>query len=147
MQSFIDTQGRTWSMTLNLGSAMKIRDRLGIDLLQPELGDPPLLTRLGTDEILLGEVVCILLESQFEVHKVTADDVYTAFDGKTLQAAQEAFYQEMIHFFRQSGRTDRANAIEKQRRMIVAGIKAVEARLNLIDETTQVEAILNQTNE
>ncbi|MDD3585818.1 MAG: hypothetical protein PHQ75_01435 [Thermoguttaceae bacterium] len=143
MKTFVDTQGRTWSITLNLGAAMKIRDRLGVDLLQPELGDPPLLTRLGTDELLLGEVICNLLESQFDVHKVTAEDIYNAFDGKTLQDAQEAFYQEMIHFFRQSGRTDRAQAIEKQRKMIEAGIKAVETRLNQLDETTQVEAILN----
>lgn len=144
MKSFIDAQGRNWSITLNLGAAMKIRDRLGVDLLQPELGDPPLLTRLGTDELLLGEVVCVLLESQFEVHNVTAEDVYKAFDGKTLQDAQEAFYQEMIHFFRQSGRTDRAQAIEKQRKMIAAGIKAVESRLSLINETTHVETLLNR---
>ncbi len=144
MKTFIDTQGRTWSITITIGTAMKLRDRLGIDLLQPEVGDPPLLTRLGTDELLLGEIICVLLESQFEVHKVTAEDVYLAFDGEMLQNAQEAFYQELIHFFRQSGRTDRAQAVEKQRKMIAAGIKAVEARLNQIDETTQVAVILNQ---
>jgi len=40
-------------------------------LLQPEAGDPPLLTRLGTDEMLLGEVLCAMLEGQFVTHKVT----------------------------------------------------------------------------
>lgn len=98
MKTFTDAAGRTWTITLNLGTAMKVKAKLDIDLLQPEAGDPPLLTRLGTDELLLGEVFCALLEGQFEAHKVTADDVRAAFDGQTLLAAQKAFYEEMIDF-------------------------------------------------
>ena len=73
MKTFTDTAGRTWTISLNLGTAMSVKDALGIDLLQPEAGDPPLLTRLGTDELLLGEVICCLLAGQFEAHKVMAE--------------------------------------------------------------------------
>ena len=75
MKTFMDAAGRTWSIALTLGTALHVKNKLAIDLLQPEAGEPPLLTRLGTDEMLLGEVLCALLESQFEAHKVTDADV------------------------------------------------------------------------
>ena len=74
MKTFTDAAGRTWTIALNVGTAVAVKDSLGVDLLQPEMpyaGDlpseasakegPPLLTRLGADELLLGEVLCGLL--------------------------------------------------------------------------------------
>jgi len=133
MKTFTDAAGRTWTISLNLGTAMAVKARLDIDLLQPEAGDPPLLTRLGTDEMLLGEVLCALLEGQFESHKVTADDVRAAFDGQTLLAAQKAFYEELIGFFQSRGRNDRAKAVAKQMAMIDAAVTAIETRIDGID--------------
>jgi hypothetical protein len=133
MKTFTDAAGRTWTLTLNLGTAMKVKAKLDIDLLQPEAGDPPLLTRLGTDEMLLGEVLCALIEGQFETHKVTADDVRAGFDGQTLLAAQKAFYEELIGFFQSRGRNDRAKAVAKQMAMIDAAVTAIETRIDGID--------------
>ena len=133
MKTFTDAAGRTWTLTLTLGTAMKVKAKLDIDLLQPEAGDPPLLTRLGTDEMLLGEVLCAMLEGQFETHKVTDDDVRAGFDGQTLLAAQKAFYEELIGFFRSRGRNDRAKAVAKQMAMIDAAVTAIETRIDGID--------------
>ena len=36
------------------------------------------------------------------------------FDGATLLAAQKAFYEELVDFFRSRGRADRARAVETQ---------------------------------
>ncbi|HOI56116.1 MAG TPA: hypothetical protein PLP01_12760 [Phycisphaerae bacterium] len=133
MKTFTDAAGRTWTISLNLGTAMAVKAKLDIDLLQPEAGDPPLLTRLGTDEMLLGEVLCAMLEGQFETHKVTADDVRVGFDGQTLLAAQKAFYEELIGFFQSRGRNDRAKAVAKQMAMIDAAVTAIETRIDGID--------------
>jgi len=133
MKTFTDAAGRTWTLTLNLGTAMAVKAKLDIDLLQPEAGDPPLLTRLGTDEMLLGEVLCAMLEGQFVTHKVTDDDVRNGFDGQTLLAAQKAFYEELIDFFRSRGRNDRAKAVAKQMAMIDAAVTAIETRIDGID--------------
>lgn len=132
MKTFKDALDRTWNISINLGTAKRLRDRLQIDLLQPELGDPPLLTRLGTDEILLGEVLCELLAGQFETNKTDADDVMAAFDGQTLLSAQEAFYEDLVDFFRGRGRTDRARAIAKQNEMIAAAIVRVDQKISEI---------------
>lgn len=133
MKTFTDAAGRTWTVSLNLGTAMAVKDKLGVDLLQPEAGDPPLLTRLGTDEMLLGEVLFALLAGQFETQKVTDADVRAGFDGATLLAAQKAFYEELVDFFRSRGRNDRARAVQTQERMIDAAVKAIETRIEGID--------------
>ena len=133
MKTFTDAAGRNWTLTLNLGTAMAVKGKLDIDLLQPEAGDPPLLTRLGTDEMLLGEVLCAMLEGQFVTHKVTDDDVRNSFDGQTLLGAQKAFYEELIDFFHSRGRNDRAKAVAKQMAMIEAAVTAVETRIDALD--------------
>jgi len=143
MKSFNDAAGRTWTITLTLGTAMAVKAKLGVDLLQPEVGDPPLLTRLGTDEMLLGEVLCAMLESQFEKNNVTDEDVRSAFDGQTLLAAQKAFYEEMIDFFRSRGRKDRAKAVAKQMAMIDAAIAAIETRIDGIDIDKTIAGVMS----
>jgi len=143
LKTFTDATGRTWSISVNLGTALKVKDALGVDLLQPEQGEPPLLTRLGTDELLLGQVVCCLLGDQFEVHKVTEADVRAGFDGQTLLAAQTAFYEELVGFFRSRGRTDRARAVETQARVITEAVKAIEARIEALDVDQAIRGALS----
>jgi len=121
---------------------MQVKDALGIDLLAPESGDPPLLTRLGTDELLLGEVICCLLAGQFEANKVTESDVRHAFDGATLLAAQRAFYEELVSFFRSRGRTDRAKAVEKQAKIIELATAAVAGKIDAIDLETEIAGVM-----
>lgn len=143
MKKFSDTAGREWAITLNLGTAMAVKDQLGVDLLQPEQGDPPLLTRLGTDEMLLGEVICCLMADQFESHNVSDADVRASFDGATLLAAQQAFYDELIDFFRLRGRTDRARAVETQAEMIGAAIRAATDQIDRIDVTQAIAGAMS----
>ena len=133
MKTFNDAAGRTWTIALTLGTAMHVKNKLAIDLLQPEAGEPPLLTRLGTDEMLLGEVLCALLESQFVVHNVTDADVRNAFYGKTLLAAQKAFYDELTVFFQSRGRMDRAKAVVAQAALIEKATAAVETKIDTTD--------------
>jgi len=143
MKTFNDAAGRTWTMALNLGTALAVKDKLGIDLLQPESGEPPLLTRLGTDEMLLGEVLCAMLESQFETHKVTAADVQRSFDGATLLSAQKAFYEELVDFFRSRGRMDRAKAVAAQATLIEKATAAIEGKIAAMDLDALVDGALS----
>ena len=133
MQVFKDNANRDWSLSLTIGTGMKVKDQLGVDLLQPEVGEPPLLTRLGTDEMLLAPVIAALLESQFELHKVDAEQIYQSFDGATFARAHEAFYKELIDFFLSRGRQDRATAVRKQMKMIQAGIEAASTKIDGIN--------------
>ena len=143
MKTFNDAAGRTWSIALTLGTALHVKNKLDIDLLQPEAGEPPLLTQLGTDEMLLGEVLCALLESQFDTHKVTDADVRMAFDGKTLLAAQQAFYEELTDFFQSRGRMDRAKAVAAQATLIEKATAAIESKIETMDLDRLVDGALS----
>jgi len=143
VKAFTDAAGRNWTISLNLGTAMAVKDALGVDLLQPEAGDPPLLTRLGTDEMLLGEVLCALLSDQFEAKKVTEGDVRSGFDGATLLSAQKAFYEELVDFFRSRGRADRARVVETQATMIDAAVKAIEEKIGGMDVQAVIDGAMS----
>lgn len=143
MHSFRDVADREWRLSLTLGSAKAVKDALGVDLLQPEQGDPPLLTRLGTDELLLAEVLCAMLTRQFEAAGITAEDVLISFDGRTILDAQTAFYGELMDFFRSRGRTERARAVAKQAEMIAAAVTAVEARIEALDVNATIDGLLS----
>ena len=122
-------QGPTGTDLASLTEMSNVKDVT----LNLEAGEADVTTRLGTDEMLLGEVLCAMLEGQFVTHKVTEDDVRNGFDGQTLLAAQKAFYEELIDFFRSRGRTDRAKAVAKQMAMIDAAVTAIETRIDGID--------------
>ena len=143
MKTFNDAAGRTWTIALNLGTAMAVKSKLGIDLLRPEDGDPPLLTQLGTDEMLLGEVLCALLESQLEKHNLTDAEVRMSFDGATLLAAQKAFYEELVDFFRSRGRTDRAKAVAAQMQLIDKATVAIEGKIDAMDLDQMIDGALS----
>lgn len=143
MKSFNDAAGRTWTIALNLGTALQVKSKLGIDLLQPESGEPPLLTRLGTDELLLGEVLCALLESQFQTHNVSDADVRRSFDGETLLSAQKAFYEELVDFFQQRGRPDRAKAVAAQAHLIEKATAAIQDKISAMDLDALIDGALS----
>ena len=133
MKTFNDKDGRVWELALTLDSAIRVKDALDIDLLQPEKGDPPLITRLGTDEMLLGAVICALLGDQFDSHGLSEHEVRKSFDGRTLMAAQTAFYEELVDFFQNRGRADRAGAIAKQAEIIHLATKQIAEKIDKID--------------
>ena len=132
MKTYRDKTGRIWTLAMTLGSAMAVKAALGVDLLVPEAGDPPLLARLSTDEALLGTVICELLRPQMEKEGVTVDDILNGFDGETLLLATEAFFAELADFFQSRGRTDRAAAVKKQALMIQKAVQVAEARVNAL---------------
>ncbi len=97
--------------------------------------------------MLLAQVIAALLESQFELHKVDAEQIYQSFDGPTFARAHEAFYKELIDFFQSRGRNDRATAVRKQMKMIEAGINAASMKIEGIDVDEGIEKAMSNLNE
>ncbi|MBN2377064.1 MAG: hypothetical protein JXD22_11725 [Sedimentisphaerales bacterium] len=113
----------------------------GINLLEPESGDPPVLTRLGTDEMMLCDVIYSLCKTQADVSGISDEDFGLRLGGDAILHAQEAFYEELIDFFRQRGRPDRAKAVEKQRRWIVLAVDKVTTVIEKLDLEAEVERV------
>lgn len=138
MEKFNDAKGNEWVIKINIGTAMQVRDRIGVDILQPEKGTPPLATELKSDTYLLPKILFVLLENQCEQRGLTDKDMYEYFSGTVLQGAENAFWKELTHFFSENGRMDRAKLINRIQAIEQASIKAF---INKAKDKTEDEMI------
>jgi hypothetical protein len=151
MKTFTDNAGRVWTLSLTLEAAKRVKSLLGVNLLELDRGDPPLLTRLGTDVILLCDVIFALVKPQADQQKVTDEQFGAALGGEAVLAAQTAFYEELVDFFRKAGRGDLAKITAAQKRMIdltvqkmETGADITEAKLRDRMEAVDLEAEVNK---
>ncbi len=142
MKTFTDTAGRTWTLALTIDAAKRVKSLLDVNLLELEAGDPPLLTRLGTDVILLCDVIFALVKPQADAAGVSDHEFAAALGGDVVLAAQTAFYEELVDFFRKLGRGDMAKAVDAQRRMIDLAVARIETRLDKLDLEAAIETCL-----
>jgi len=145
MKTFTDTAGRTWTIALTIDAAKRVKGLLDVNLLELESGDPPLLTRLGTDVILLCDVIFALIKPQADTAGVTDEQFGAALGGEAILAAQTALYEELVHFFRGLGRSDLAKAVEAQRRMIDMAVARIETRIDKLDLEAAIETTLGES--
>ena len=144
MKTFTDNAGRTWTLTLTIDAAKRVKSLLDVNLLELEAGDPPLLTKLGTDVILLCDAIFALVKPQADAAGVTDEQFAAAMGGDAILAAQTAFYEELVDFFRKLGRTDLAKAVDAQRRMINLAVARIETRIDRLDLEAAAESTLGE---
>lgn len=146
MKTFTDTAGRTWTLSLTIDAAKRVKGLLDVNLLELEAGDPPLLTKIGTDVILLCDVIFALVKPQADANGVTDEQFAAALGGETILAAQTALYEELVGFFRGLGRSDLAKAVDAQRRMIDLAVRKIETRIDKLDLEAAIETTLGESS-
>jgi hypothetical protein len=143
MKTFTDSASRVWTISITIDSVKRVRDLLSINLLEPEKGDPPLLTQIATDEILLCDIIYCLIKPQADSLGITDSQFGQSLGGDVILASQNAFYDELIDFFQKRGRADRAKAALTQQKMINLAIEAVTKNLNQIDLDRELAKIMS----
>lgn len=134
MHNFTDNEGRTWSIELNFGSIKRVKAALDIDLLEPAAGEGvPVLTRLGTDTILLVDTIFVLIQRQAEAQGIADEEWAAGMGGEPILEAQRAFYEELKAFFRSRGRPEVARAAERQQEAIELAIREAQGRIDRMD--------------
>jgi len=133
MKTFTDTEGRPWTIDLNITTVKRIRSRLNIDLMKISDGDPPLVTVLQQDVILLCDVIYVAIEPVATALGVKDEQFGAALGGKAILDASEAFWGALQDFFQSQGKQALANVIEKAQAMQAAGMRAVLTEVNKID--------------
>ncbi|OHB51763.1 MAG: hypothetical protein A2Y12_01375 [Planctomycetes bacterium GWF2_42_9] len=144
MKTFSDSASRQWTIQLTIDSAKRVRDLMGVNLLEPEAGEPPLITRLGTDEILLCDVLYCLIKPQADALNISSEQFGQALGGEVILAAQNAFYDELVDFFQKRGRTDRARAVATQQKMINLAVAHSEKRISSLDIDKKIQEIFGE---
>ncbi len=148
MHSFQDDQGFSWQIAINIHAIKRVKDVLSIDLLwidEPhdgKEGSEPLLTRLSIDLILLVDVIFVLVKPQADRHNITDEQFGARLGGKAFHAAFEAFWQELIDFFRQAAMTDRAAKAQKNLAFLRAATSQVTQAVEAMDVDETAASIL-----
>ncbi|HMQ16777.1 MAG TPA: hypothetical protein PKC49_12465 [Phycisphaerae bacterium] len=134
MKTFNDNAGRTWTLAVNVDAIKRVEGLIkGVNLANLTHGDPPLLTRLETDIVLLCDVIFALVKPQADQLGVSDEEFGKAMGGDAIIAAHDALWEELNGFFRQLRRTDTARAIEKQATLVKATVAAIEQRVETLD--------------
>ena len=97
MKPFTDSQGRTWSVVINVSAIKRVRDVLGVDLLDVANGD--LLSRLADDPCLLVDVLFVLSKPEADAKGITDEDFGRCMVGGVLDEASAALMKELLDFF------------------------------------------------
>lgn len=142
MKQFSDSAGRAWTISLTIDTVKRIRSLLGVNLLEIEAGNPPLLVRLGTDIILICDVIFAAIKPQADAAGVTDVQFGAALGGEFIKAARDAFEAELSDFFHKLGRRDIAMAVCKQEKMIDQFVTQITTRVENLDIETELGKIL-----
>ena len=105
MRTFKDNKGRTWEIALNVWQMKRLRDTLGIDLVNV-IGTSAdgsvkvdLIDRIANDPVLLVDILWVLCEGQAKAAGVTDDDFGSSLAGDSISDATRAFLDELVDFF------------------------------------------------
>ncbi len=145
MQSFTDSSGRDYSISLTLGAVKAVAAAAKVDLLDVYDSNPLVGSRSKPiDVIAVIDVVYLLCRKDCERHGVDDVQFSEAMGAAHMQAAVDAFYAEWTDFFRALNRPDSAKVIQKTRELLKVASMAAEARMDQIDLQGIVDKIIGK---
>lgn len=99
MHAFKDCKGRSWELSITVGSLARLKGSvLGLDLTELALKDMKGVFELMQDGPRFVHAIYILVRASEQ--GCSEEDFADGFDGDTLLAADEAFREELTGFFR-----------------------------------------------
>ena len=125
MKKFTLHDGTELQLSLTIGAIKKVKNAMGVDLTQPEAGDPPLIARMLDDDLLVAGIIEQL--TGLNPDDMTAEDVLAGID---------ALLAEWTDFFRLRGRTERVQIISRTRQEFARVMKEVEEKIMGLGETS-----------
>lgn len=142
MKTFTDTNGRTWSVALNIAAVKRVRDLAGVDLLAPagqaagadDAGET-VITRLAGDPVLLCDVVYAVCKPEADAADIRDEDFGRAMAGDAIDAATRALLEELADFF--PNRRDR----DRARRILTKMDALMDRAQDLLDAQTSDEKL------
>ncbi|TWT63195.1 hypothetical protein [Rubinisphaera italica] len=128
MQVFYDDLKRQWRIQINVGTLKKVRRVFSEDGKPFDLLDPHLPTRLANDPALFVDLLWELVDKT-QNPGVTPEQFAEGLGGDGLEAASEAFIEELFDFFpkarRDLNRAIYANVKREQDRIITETIQQI----------------------
>ena len=135
MRQFTDTKERVWDVELNVRQMKRVRDVLGIDLVNViQAGKDgavatDTLDRVANDPILLVDILWVLCEGQAKAAGVTDDDFGSSLAGDSIADATRAFLDELVDFFPGARRLFLKKAVDLARKFETENAEMLEKAL------------------
>ena len=136
MRQFTDRMDRVWEVELNVRQMKRVRDVLGIDLVNViQAGKDgavatDTLDRVANDPILLVDILWVLCEGQAKAAGVTDDDFGSSLAGDSISDATRAFLDELVDFFPGARRLFLKKAVDLARKFETENLEVLEKALN-----------------
>jgi len=115
MASFKDLAGNEWTPAVTVAAVKRVRSELDVDLL--DLQEGAVLQRLATDHVLLVDVIYVICKDKADRNGITDADFGANMRGDILQAATDAFLEELALFFPRQKREVLLSMLKKFRTM------------------------------
>ena len=135
MRQFTDTKERVWDVELNVRQMKRVRDVVGIDLVNViQAGKDgavatDTLDRVANDPILLVDILWVLCEGQAKAAGVTDDDFGSSLAGDSISDATRAFLDELVDFFPGARRLFLKKAVDLARKYETENAQMLEKAL------------------
>jgi len=142
MKTFTDNAGHTWQVVINVAAAKRVRDLLGVDLL--EAGGGELLKRLAVDPILLVDVIYVLCKPQADAAQVGDEAFGEAMAGDVIDTATTALLEELVDFFPGPKRAVLRKALGKLKKLEQMGLDAGTQHLESGELERRMAALLEE---
>ena len=100
MKTFQDIRDETWEIVISVGSARRVRDETGHDLLEITRGKPDVLNAFVDDVYALGSLLWSLCRPQAENRDLSPEEFAERLgNADVIEAAVQALLQSLIDFF------------------------------------------------
>ena len=148
MKAFTDAKGRSWEIELNIRQMKRVRDILGVDLVNviQTRSDGSIATdtidRVANDPILLCDILWVLCEQQAKADGVTDEDFGRAMSGDAILGATDALLDEIVDFFPNPKRAILQRLVAAARRAETAAKAALDKALSTDELDKAVDSLL-----
>lgn len=134
MHSFKDNAGRAWNLEINVLVCQQLKAAHGFDVYALLDDGMKKLAELVSNPVHLAEVLCTLIKGQLAALGVTPEQFFAALAGDVLDAAAQAFVDEVLDFFpERATRQIHKKAILKAKELQAVMVSRAEKELESLD--------------
>ncbi len=150
MKTFNDNTGRSWTLSVTVGTIKRVRALCGVDLaniITLEAGKQPkvdLLERLASDPVLLVDVLYAVCKPEADAKNITDEEFGRAMAGDAIEFATAALLDEVIDFFPEAKRQVFRKILDATRRFEIKSKQALTELLTDPELDTKIDAALEQ---
>lgn len=144
MATFKDTKGETWTLTITVGKAMKLKDELGLDVQTLMDKNSVTLERMLSDSWKIVEILALLLSDQFENRGLSDQEFFERIEGSTIDDATIAFLEAVADSLPKLKRRPMRMMIQKLSPSINQAAERVEKLVESKDLETELTKKLDE---